>query len=123
MIYMKCDCCNSIYMGNTYILPKIGYGSSFDCLSEEDRVRFSLCPHCAQKVNRWIKKKSPDISLEEFWKCNIVKTRVPDERNEIYIENYEYEDLLWKMFRKFMPKKIYGEHYIFNKVLDILNVY
>ena len=122
-LYMKCDCCKGIYVGHTYRLPTIGYGSAFDCLDDDDAIRFNICPDCAIKINKWIKKKSPGISLEEFWKCNIVKIKVPNQNADIYIENFEYEDLLWKMFSKFMPEKIYGEHYIFNKILDILKIY
>lgn len=115
---MKCDCCRKAETKEIFKLPVIGYGSLFDCLTEEDRVKFSLCPDCAKKINRWIHNKNPEISLEEFWKCNIIKQPIDDRHPEIFLEEFEYEYLLWDVFKKFMPTIIYGEHYIIPRFLD-----
>lgn len=99
----KCTCCGKENERvKCYKLPIIGYGSQFDVVDESDITYFELCPKCAVKINRYIKKKLPEVSLEEFWKCNIVE--VPWGENEQFkSEVFQYEDVLIKVFKRYMP--------------------
>ena len=105
-----CSCCyKDKDDAHTYKLPSIGYGSVFDTFGDEYIVKFNLCSECANKINRWIKKKYPNIPLDDFWGCEIQKTEYIklDSDNEIIcIERYKYEKLLYKLFKKFMPQVI-----------------
>ena len=114
----KCSCCKKEKSdAHGYSLPPIGYGSQFDCVTENDIVKFNLCTDCAKKINRWIHKKAPTLDLKKFWDCNIIIE--PDEKHpEIYYEYFEYEDLLMDVFKKFMPQKIYGDNYHLPRLLD-----
>lgn len=108
----KCSCCGTENEKvKIYRLPAIGYGSAFDTLEDDDIVYFNLCPQCAIKINKWIKKKYPDLDLEEFWKCNIIKMdqhMVPFEGEGMaYFEEFQYEDILKEVFLKFMPEAYY----------------
>lgn len=110
----KCSCCGKENEKvKIYRLPDIGYGSIFDILGNEDITFFNLCPKCAVKINKWIKKNYPNIDLKEFWKCNVIKmdrNMVPVEGDEdVYYEEFQYESILAKVFRKFMPEVYYRE--------------
>lgn len=110
----KCSCCGKENgKVKIYRLPTIGYGSVFDTFGDDDIVYFNLCPSCAVKINKWIKRKYPAIDLEEFWKCNIIKmdrNMVPiEEDGDSYYEEFQYESILEKVFLKFMPEVFYSE--------------
>jgi hypothetical protein len=99
----KCDCCNR---GNEneimkkYELPKIGYGSIFDTLTEEDRISFSLCHSCRAKMNKYIRRRG--LTPYELWSCRINRTY--DKNYNMLYEEFEYEDLLYKVLHRFVPK-------------------
>lgn len=119
----SCDCCNKINDNVvTYVLPKIGYGSAFDCCEDDINLTyFRLCPDCSKKINRWIKKKNPELNLREFWDCEIYKTI--DEEGNILLEEFKYEELLLKLFIKFMPKVIFGENYRLRKFIYLITCF
>ena len=111
----KCSCCGKEHDEvKEFKLPVIGYGSFFDVVDEQiDTTRFSLCPDCAKKINKYIKKKLPaGVTLEDFWRCREVEKHAKNlDGVPITYHEYEYEDILINVFLKFMPKVIFGEHY------------
>lgn len=111
---MRCNHCEK-ELDNvlTINLPVIGYGSAFDTLDEEEyQYRFNVCPDCMKKMNTWLKKQKPNLNLSEFWSFKIVD--VPDNSkkpNGQTHQEFEYEDLLFDLYVKFMPEKVFGEKY------------
>ena len=112
----KCNCCKKEKdTVDTYVLPEIGFGSVFDS-GVIGQFKFNVCPECAFKINKWLKKKVPNINLEEFWACAVVKKPYDDESGMYYYE-FENEEMLITLFEKFMPEVIYGNHHKVKKII------
>lgn len=108
----QCSCCGrDNEQVKKYRLPTIGYGSMFDVVEDDEVICFNLCPECCRRINRWIKRWHPKIDLNEFWKCNIVKMNQHmqpiKDGEDTYYEEFQYEDILLKLFLKFMPEAYY----------------
>ena len=68
-----------------------------------------------KKMNTWLKKQEPGLNLGEFWSFKIVD--VPDNMNGQTHQEFEYEDLLFDLYVKFMPEKVFGEKYHLPKLM------
>lgn len=114
---MRCNHCKrDVDNVLTVNLPVIGYGSAFDTLdNEEYQYRFNVCPECMKEINTWLKKQKPDLNLSQFWSFQIID--VPDDTPNEKHQEFEYEDLLFDLFVKFMPEKVFGDNYKLPKLM------
>ncbi|MEY8366555.1 hypothetical protein AALA22_13030 [Anaerovoracaceae bacterium 41-7] len=120
----KCSCCGrETHAVKIYKLPIIGYGSVFDVVEPEDKTVFNLCPRCGFKINAWIRRKYPNISIKRFWECHIVNPYAGNSDGSEYIEEFEFEEQLIRVFKRFMPGVFYrwNADSIKNKVHNFLN--
>ena len=116
----QCDCCKTKEGKIMHFqLPVIGYGSVFDVIGNE-RFEFNICPKCANKMNRWIKKKYPGVTLDDVWNCEIVTYHDPKMPEGIELQQFKEEGILLNVFTKFMPHLIFGEHYKLRRFLFML---
>ncbi|MGF6375007.1 hypothetical protein M2140_000041 [Clostridiales Family XIII bacterium PM5-7] len=110
----KCSCCKREKDNvKKFKLPVIGYGSLFMTLYEDEVIKFNLCDDCMRKVNKWVKKKMPQVKLEDFWRCDIIREYYRG--SEMTMETFRYEKQLFDLFMKFMPQVYYDEHATYQK--------
>lgn len=108
----KCTCCGRKYeekLNWHFTLPDVGYGSLFDRVDPEAPIQMTICTDCFEKINHWLKKKDPQLKLQEFWKFEVVDKSEVYNAPTGYIKEIKHEETLYDMIMKFMPQVYYDK--------------
>lgn len=102
----RCNCCGKKFEEKTnwhFTIPEVGYGSLFDRVDPDKPVSMTICPTCFEQMNRWLKKKYPQLNLQEFWRFEIIDKSAEYNAPQGYIREIKHEKELYDMVVKFVP--------------------
>ena len=109
----KCNCCHKQQdeKENWHLfIPDVGYGSLFDRIEPDKPIQMTICKSCFEQMNRWLKKKYPEINLQDFWRFKIIDKSEDYNLPKGYIREIMYERQLYELISKFMPDVYFGEN-------------